>query len=131
MLVSFVPNGILKSLAVRVLQCLQSCFNDDKFSPFFYPVDWTVFPEYSAAVPVPIDLYCIKRRLLLQYYRQVESLKFDIQLLYSHCAICSQDEAAIVFVASELMNLLLSTVADVEVEFSTEISAKTTGRSYR
>ena len=107
MLVFFVPNGIFKGIAVRVLQCLQSCFNDDKFSPFFYPVDWTVFPEYSAAVPVPIDLYCLKRRLLLQYYhnRQVESLKIDIQLLYIHCAIYNQDEAAIVFLASELMNL--------------------------
>ena len=38
-LVSFDPNGISKGIAVRVVQCLQSCFNDDKFSPFFYPVD--------------------------------------------------------------------------------------------
>ena len=57
----------------------------------------------------------------------MESLKIDIQLLYIHCAIYNQDEAAIVFVASELMNLLLSTVADAEIEFSTEISAKITG----
>ena len=73
-------------------------------------------------------LQCLKRRLLLQYYhnRQVESLKFDIQLLYIHCTIYNRDEAAIVFVASELMNLLLSTVADAEIEFSTEISAKMT-----
>lgn len=46
----------------------------DRYSPFEYEVDSTVFPHYYSLIAVPSFVDLIRRRLLSGYYRQVSAL---------------------------------------------------------
>lgn len=55
-----------KNLLVEIVQIV---LNKEKWIPFRYPVDFSEYPEYYAAVPYPIYTELIYKRLKNNYYR--------------------------------------------------------------
>lgn len=62
-------------------EILQRVLNEEKWIPFRYPVDFSEYPEYYAAVPYPIYTELIYKRLKNNYYRQNAVILFRINLL--------------------------------------------------
>jgi len=56
-------NILLEEILLKVL-------NEERWIPFRYPVDFSEYPEYYAAVPYPIYTELIYKRLKNNYYRQ-------------------------------------------------------------
>ena len=56
-------------------EILQRVLNEEKWIPFRYPVDFSEYPEYYAAVPYPIYTELIYKRLKNNYYRQIAVIK--------------------------------------------------------
>eukprot|EP00981_Chlorochromonas_danica_P005087 scaffold1034_cov175-Ochromonas_danica.AAC.13 len=80
--------------------------SDDRYSPFEFEVDSSVFPDYYFCIPVPVYIDLIRRRLRNKYYRQVESLDYDINLLFFNCQFFNSQDSAIVETAAELRDKL-------------------------
>ncbi len=53
-----------------LMEILQQVLNEESWIPFRYPVDFSEYPEYYAAVPYPIYVELIYKRLKHNYYRQ-------------------------------------------------------------
>jgi hypothetical protein len=77
--------------------------NQSLYHPFEYEVDSAEFPDYYYQVPVPIYVDLIRRRLLNGYYRQIESLYFDIDKIESNCKIYNREGAEISLTAEDFV----------------------------
>ena len=55
-----------------LLEILQHVSGEERWIPFRYPVDFSEYPEYYAAVPYPIYVELIVKRVKNNYYRQNE-----------------------------------------------------------
>lgn len=66
----FTPECIHEEENKIISDILQKVLNEEKWTPFRYPVDFSEYPEYYAAVPYPIHLELILKRLKHNYYRQ-------------------------------------------------------------
>ena len=53
-----------------ILVILQKVLDEEKWIPFRHPVDFSEYPEYYAAVPYPMYVELIYKRLKNNYYRQ-------------------------------------------------------------
>jgi hypothetical protein len=53
-----------------LIEILQQVLGEEQWIPFRYPVDFSDYPEYYAAVPYPMYLELIFKRLKNDYYRQ-------------------------------------------------------------
>lgn len=63
---------------------------------FLYPVDLVALPDYSALIPVPMDVTTVLIRLLNGYYRSLESILADIHLIHTNCITYNDPESEIV-----------------------------------
>ena len=61
---------------IVIEEILQKVLNEEKWIPFRYPVDFSEYPEYYAAVPYPIYMELIYKRLKNNYYRHNAVIKF-------------------------------------------------------
>lgn len=53
-----------------LIEILQHVLDEERWIPFRYPVDFSEYPEYYAAVPYPMYIELIFKRLKNDYYRQ-------------------------------------------------------------
>jgi len=80
-----------------------SAENGDIFAAFEWEVDSQTFPHYYCTIPVPMYIDLIRRRLNNKYYRHIEALEFDIDLIYKNCAFFNAEGTSIVADANELV----------------------------
>lgn len=83
------------------------------FNPFEFEVDSELFPDYYTIIQVPMYVDLIRRRLKNSYYRQVEALEFDFDLIYSNCVQYNSKDAAIVGQSVQLVERLKSITASI------------------
>ena len=84
---------------------------NDVYNPFEFEVDAEIFPDYYTIIQVPMYVDLIRRRLKHGYYRQVEALEFDFDLIYSNCVQYNSKDAAIVEQSVQLLERLKSITA--------------------
>ena len=53
-----------------LIEILHHVLGQERWIPFRYPVDFSEYPEYYAAVPYPMYTELIFKRLKSDYYRQ-------------------------------------------------------------
>ncbi|RYG68548.1 hypothetical protein EON64_04930, partial [archaeon] len=85
----------------------------DRFSAFEYTVDSSVYESYYSIVQVPVYIDLIRSRLHNAYYRQVQALEFDIDLILSNCALYNHEGSEIVQQARELQESMKHIVYSV------------------
>lgn len=56
---------------ILIQEILRKVLSEERWIPFRYPVDFSEYPEYYAAVPYPIYIELIFKRLKNNYYRQI------------------------------------------------------------
>eukprot|EP01138_Halocafeteria_seosinensis_P012568 gb/GECG01012841.1/.p1 GENE.gb/GECG01012841.1/~~gb/GECG01012841.1/.p1 ORF type:complete len:2758 (+),score=312.92 gb/GECG01012841.1/:1-8274(+) len=71
-----------------------------EYASFLYDVSATQFPQYSKHVPVPMSLYRIAQRLIRHYYRSLESILNDVELIRINCASFNEPDSDIIAVAT-------------------------------
>ena len=76
--------------------------------PFLNFVSLDLFPSYSSFVPYPMSLGLIVGRLNGNFYRRIESLKWDCKLILSNAMLFNEDSSGIVKKASILHERLVS-----------------------
>jgi hypothetical protein len=76
---------------------------NETYGPFEWAVDPNVFPDYYTTVPVPMYVDLIRNRLLNRFYRQVDSLIFDVNQILSNCDMYNQEGADISVTAAEFI----------------------------
>lgn len=107
-----------------------SAENGDKLAAFEWEVDSETFPHYYCTIPVPMYIDLIRRRLNNKYYRycllsfslfiiiiidiirHIESLEFDIDLIYKNCVLFNAEGTSIVADANELVVQLKRIIFD-------------------
>lgn len=57
---------------VQLEEIMAPILDDERWMAFRYPVDFSEYPEYYAAVPYPMYLELIHKRLQHKYYRHIE-----------------------------------------------------------
>jgi len=98
------------------------------YSPFEFEVDAELFPDYYTVIQVPMYVDLIRRRLKNGYYRQVEALEFDFDLIYSNCVQYNSKDAAIVGQSMQLVERLKSVTASVADFGNTIVTSSATLR---
>ena len=58
-------------------EIVQKIVSEEKWIPFRYPVDFSEYPEYYAAVPYPMYMELICKRLKNNFYRN-NSVSFEL-----------------------------------------------------
>jgi hypothetical protein len=66
----FVLESIIAEDKCSLMEILQHVMGEESWIPFRYPVDFSEYPEYYAAVPYPMYSELIFKRLKNDYYRQ-------------------------------------------------------------
>ena len=79
---------------------------DPEYEVFKYDVDMHTFGDYPSRIPVPMYLQRIALRLLRDYYRCVEALVHDVDLIRVNCATYNDPSADIVHTATQLVEEL-------------------------
>lgn len=77
---------------------------------FLERVDNELYPNYMLTVPVPLELNLISKRLENNYYRSLESIKFDVEQIYLNCINFNLPESEISRQACQLRNSLLKKI---------------------
>lgn len=111
-LATFTAPAIPDEVRARVLDRIVSILEEPNFEAFGQPVDQEAYPDYHSIVPVPIDLSCIERRLRNGYYRQINALIHDLDLLEKNCVLYNMDDSPIVHHAKDLVSRLKDAVRD-------------------
>lgn len=94
-----VSKALIDGLRGLVAAEHRSPFVDD----FLEPVDCvSVAVGYDLHVPVPMDLTTIMVRLLTGYYRQIESVRADVDLILHNCKLFNAADSDIVESAQQL-----------------------------
>jgi len=65
----YIPDSIHNDDKIEILNILKKVFEEEKWSPFRNPVDFSEYPEYYAVVPYPMCLELIVKRLKNNFYR--------------------------------------------------------------
>ena len=90
----------------RIANALSSAIEIQDFQSFQYPVDQSKYPDYAQVVPVPIDLSMITQRLKNDFYRQIEAVERDIEMIHSNCVLYNLDESPIAIASLNLVDFL-------------------------
>lgn len=93
-----------------LIEILNHVLDEERWIPFRYPVDFSEYPEYYAAVPYPMYTELILKRLKNNYYRQNAVFKFSSLILLVDALIFNEldsdivkeSENLVLFVTSEL-----------------------------
>nr|CAB3226310.1 bromodomain and WD repeat-containing protein 3 [Phallusia mammillata] len=100
----------------RIACAIETLLNFKMFFQFSGPVDFKIYPTYVLAVPYPIDLSLILRRLQSRFYRRKASLVWDIELLSKNALAFNKSDSKIVKTAQFLENRLLSFMDDIDCD---------------
>jgi hypothetical protein len=80
----------LKALQANLAKSIISIYNNEKayYEPFYKKVDEVIdnAPSYYSIVSVPMYIDLIVQRLQNGFYNNIESIKFDINLIVSNCS---------------------------------------------
>ncbi|CAK8985892.1 Bromodomain and WD repeat-containing protein 1 (WD repeat-containing protein 9) [Durusdinium trenchii] len=82
-------------------------------SPFVDPVDLDQVPGYGSIIALPMDLRTILDRLHSQYYRHLDAVKADAQVISENCFAFNKPEALICTYAAQLVPLLEDTLSEL------------------
>ena len=84
--------------------------------PFIDPVPLESVPSYGSIVPLPMDLTTICSRLKNGYYRHLEAVRGDLQLIHDNCLRFNVENCRISNLAKRLLPLLLNAVGETELD---------------
>ncbi|CAM9632001.1 unnamed protein product [Scytosiphon promiscuus] len=98
---------IPRELRDRLAAAVRGVAESPQAELFVEPVD---VPDYHMAIPVPMDLGLILRRLEKDYYCSVEALEFDCNLVYANCAKYNEPGSVIVGVALAVSDQLVQAI---------------------
>ncbi|KAJ0393969.1 hypothetical protein ATCC90586_007835 [Pythium insidiosum] len=92
-----------------LVQAITDVMNLSIAKDFVEPVDPS-FTDYAITVANPIDLSKIRRRLELEYYRQVDAFVADVELLHINCETYNIPTSAIAQNARSITSSVLTKV---------------------
>lgn len=92
-----VSQGVAVSpmICERIRSGLEDLMEERYCLPFVEEVNCDIVLGYSSAVEVPMELSLVCRRLENGFYRTIESIKFDIELIYSNCIKFNRSDSLI------------------------------------
>lgn len=100
--------------------------------PFLYPVDVTLYPDYSILVSEPMDLSTSKLKINRNRYKTVDEWASDIYLIFSNCSKYNREDSAIVAqskILLEYFNNILLPFVKGEIEDIPEENCVLAGQS--
>eukprot|EP01113_Clastostelium_recurvatum_P047593 TRINITY_DN8518_c0_g1_i2.p1 TRINITY_DN8518_c0_g1~~TRINITY_DN8518_c0_g1_i2.p1 ORF type:complete len:1266 (+),score=275.93 TRINITY_DN8518_c0_g1_i2:457-4254(+) len=108
------PDEVTASLSTRLGEICDS----DVAVFFLDPIEGVVqkYPQYLNTCPCPIDLLIIKERLVNRYYRSVEALSFDYELLCNNAMAFNRPMSDVYQCAAELSHKLIDLVGPLTSE---------------
>ena len=65
----YIPEKISEDDKIKILDIIKNVLEEEKWSPFRHPVDFSEYPEYYAVVPYPMCLELVLKRLKNNFYR--------------------------------------------------------------
>jgi hypothetical protein len=90
----------------------------DEVDAFVEPVDVGQYDDYSDFVPCPMDVSTICDRLRNNYYRSIDQLKFDIQMIEGNAALYNEENSILVTYAKIIVRKFLDIVRHFEESLS-------------
>lgn len=105
----------------RLCEFFESLKSSSFAKPFLTLVSLDMFPSYSSIVPYPMSLNLIIDRLDGNFYRRIEALKWDCNLILSNAMLFNEDSSDIIKKASILHEKLIAFI-DEHVKPTKKIS---------
>ncbi|KAJ1912278.1 hypothetical protein IWQ60_009733 [Tieghemiomyces parasiticus] len=81
---------------------------DVRYEVFVEHVDFAAYPSYLSAVAYPMCLDSVSQRLVNKYYRRIEAVTFDINLIQTNANLFNEPQSAIARAASKLVKTFQS-----------------------
>jgi len=108
---AYQPPKLDPDVKEQVIKVIEDYESREDYETFFrYSVNLDVFTSYTSYVQVPICLDWIKTRLYNDYYRSVESVKFDVRLLQANCEAFNAPGSDVVVTCQTMADAIIAEI---------------------
>ncbi|KAI9204234.1 uncharacterized protein BJ171DRAFT_506662 [Polychytrium aggregatum] len=97
----------------QLAQAVDEFMQEDRIEPFAQRVDYDAYPNYLQEIPYPVYLEMVHERLCNNYYRRIEALEWDLNVMLANALHFNLPGSDIYNDAKELIPFMIDKLREV------------------